>query len=70
MPVHNVEAVATNKYFIVGKMISTSLIQGGQPPACFAKGVADFLIFDEIRSDPSLSDIYDLSVRQKLYHSI
>ena len=66
VPIHDVEAVAANKYYIVGKMISTSLVQGGQPPVCFAKGVAEYLVYDEIRCDPSLNDIFDLSVRHKL----
>ena len=29
VPSHNVEAVAINKYYIVGKMIATSLVQSG-----------------------------------------
>lgn len=66
IPIHSVEAVAANKYYIVGKMISTCLVQGGQPPACFAAAVADYLIYDEIKSEPSLSDIPDHNVRRKL----
>ena len=65
VPLHNVEAVANN-FFLVGKMISTSLIQGGQPPLCFARAVADFVVFDEVKSSPCLDDIPDYEVRQKL----
>ena len=32
IPQHNVEAVASNTYFTVGKLIATCLVQGGQPP--------------------------------------
>lgn len=66
VPIHNVEAVTSNKYFIVGKMIATCLIQGGQPPVCFAPAIAEYLVFNEVRSKPALDDIYDYSVRQKL----
>lgn len=41
---HKVEAVATEKYHLIGKMIATCIVQGGEAPACFSKAVADFLI--------------------------
>ena len=66
VPQHNVEAVANNTYFIVGKLIATCIVQGGQPPVCFAKAVADFLIYNEVRSKACLEDIPDCSVRDKL----
>ena len=66
IPVHNVPAVAGNKYYIVGKMISTSLVQGGQPPVCFSSAIADYLVYDEVRSNACLEDIPDHSVRQTL----
>ena len=44
---HNLEAVATEKYHLIGKMIATCIIQGGEAPACFSKAVADFLIFNK-----------------------
>ena len=34
VPVHNVEALENNKFFIVGRMIATSLVQGGESPSC------------------------------------
>lgn len=66
VPQHNVEAVANNTYFIVGKLIATCIVQGGQPPVCFAKAVADFLIYNEVRSKACLEDIPDCSIRDKL----
>ena len=66
VPQHNVEAVANNTYYIVGKLISTCIIQGGQPPLCFSKAVADFLIYNEVRSEACLDDIEDRNVRDKL----
>ena len=66
IPIHNVEALADNKYYIVGKLIATCLIQGGQPPVCFSCSAADYIVYDEIKSNPCLDDIPDCSVRQKL----
>ena len=60
------EPVAANSYYIVGKMIATCLVQGGQLSVCFAAAVADYLVFDEIKSEPSLNDIPDYTVRNKL----
>lgn len=66
VPIHNVEALAANKYYVIGKLMATSLVQGGQPPVCFCGAVADYLIYDEIRCDPCLDDIPEYTVRQKL----
>ena len=57
VPLHNVPAVASNMFYVVGKMIAVCLVQGGQPPVCFAPAVADFLIYDEVRCDPCISDM-------------
>ena len=43
LPVHNVKAVASNTYFIMGKMISTCIIQDGEVPVHFMKPVADYI---------------------------
>lgn len=32
VPVHNVHAVAANEYYVIGKILAMSLVQGGQPP--------------------------------------
>lgn len=66
VPLHNVQAVANNKFYVIGKMMAVCLVQGGQPPVCFAPAVADFLVHDEVRCDPSISDIPDYSVQQAL----
>lgn len=66
LPIHSIEAVAHNKFYLVGKMMSTSLIQGGQPPLCLAKAVADFIVFDRVKSLPCVEDIPDHPVRKKL----
>ena len=66
IPQHNVEAVANNTYFVVGKLIATSIVQGGQAPLCFSKAVVDFLIYDEVKSKVCLDDIPICDIRVKL----
>ena len=60
------EALADNKFFVIGKIIATSLVQGGEPPACFSEAVADYLVYDEIKCSPCLDDISDYHIREKL----
>ena len=43
-----IKAVSANTYYVVGKMIATCIIQGGEVPTCFAKAVADYLVFDRV----------------------
>ncbi len=66
IPLHNVDALIRNKYFIVGKMIATAIVQGGQPPVYFAGAVADFIVFNSVKSLVDLEDIDDFEVRQPL----
>ena len=63
IPIHIVQAVAGNKYYIVGKMISTILVQGGQPSVCFSSAITNYLVYDEVRSNACF---LDHSVRQTL----
>ena len=70
VPIHQVEAAATctcsNQFYIIGKMVSTCLAQGGQPPVCLAGAGADYLVYEAVRSDPCVADIPDYSMQQKL----
>jgi hypothetical protein len=66
IPVSNFDAVGANKYFIVGRIISTSLVQGGATPACFCQAIAKYLAYDQIRCDPCIDDITDEYVKNKL----
>lgn len=66
VPVHNIKAVSNNTYFVIGKMISTCIIQGGEVPACFAKAVADYLIFERVVSPVCLNDVCDYEIRDCL----
>ena len=66
IPVCNTDAVAANKFFIIGRIIATCLVQGGQAPACFIKAVAEFLVYHEVRYEPHVDDITDVKVRAAL----
>ena len=69
VPVHDVEALSKNIYFIFGKMIATCLVQGGEPPTCFASAVADYLVFGRVESSVDLNDIPDFEVRN-CFHKV
>ena len=66
LPVHNVTALANNKFYIVGKMVATVLVQGGQLPAYFAGAIADFLCFERVTCLTDIDDIADVEVRSSL----
>ena len=66
LPLHNVEAVASNKFYTIGKMLATCIVQGGEAPVCFSKAVADYLVYDEVRSPVCLDDIADKEVQESL----
>ena len=64
VPIHNVDALMHNKYYVAGRMLATALVQGGQPPVFFAGAVADFLVFEMVKSPVNLNDIPDFEARQ------
>lgn len=66
VPIHNIKAVSDNTYHIIGKMIATCIIQGGEVPACFAQAVADYLIFERVTCSVCLNDIADSEIRESL----
>ena len=66
IPVHNIKAVGDSVYYTIGKMLSTCIIQGGEVPVCFAKAVADYLVFDRVCSPVCLEDIPDHEVQDCL----
>ena len=66
VPAHNIRAVSENKYFTVGKMIATCIIQGGEVPACFANAVSDYLVLDRVVSPVCLDDIADHEIKDCL----
>lgn len=67
IPYHKAEAVTNNTYYYMGKMMSTSIAQGGEVPVCFAKAVADYLVYNEFRSPVCLDDIPEMNVCESLH---
>ena len=65
-PSHNILSLSGQSYKLAGKMISTSIVQGGPAPRCFAAPVADILIYNEVKSDVDISEIHDMEIREKL----
>lgn len=65
-PIHSVEALSSNKFYVLGKMLATGLVQGGQPPVCFAKPVADFLVYESVKSAVDLDDIPEYDIIESL----
>ena len=65
-PMHNVLALSTDQYALAGKMIATSIVQGGPAPHCFAAAVADILVFNEVASEADLSEIHDVEIQGKM----
>ena len=64
-PLHNVEALERNKYYVVGKMLAICIVQGGQPPVYFSSPVSDYL-YDRVNSSVEIDDISDFNVKQNL----
>lgn len=54
---HNIEAVALNKFYTAGKILSTVMIQGGQAPLCFSVAVADYLVYDKVCPQPVIKEV-------------
>ena len=65
--VQTIQALASNKYYVIGKILSASLIQGGQPPSCFCGAIADFLVYGVVRSPTDIKDIPDYDIQQLLF---
>lgn len=66
LPVPNIGAVVQNQFYVVGRLISTCLVQGGEAPVCFSRAAAEFLAYNEIRCNPCIFDIHDVIVQEKL----
>ena len=66
VPLHNVEAVASNIFYNIGKILATCIVQGGEAPVCFSKAMADYLIYDEIRSPVCLEHIAEQEIQNSL----
>ena len=63
---HNVLAAEKGHFFIMGCFIVLSLTQGGPAPAFFAPSVVDYFVGGSINVQPSVRDIPDYDVQEKL----
>ena len=63
---HNVVSLENGDYAIAAKMVVTSIVQGGLAPHCFSAAIADYIVYDEIKSPVNLYDIADTDVREKM----
>ncbi len=66
VPLHNVQAIQSNKFYTIGKIIAMNLVQGGEAPSCFCKAVADILVNDHVSSDVDIGDIPDHDIQSSL----
>ena len=66
VPLHNIGDITLNHFYQIGRILTTCIIHGGQAPHCFARGIAEYLIYGQIKSDPCIDDVYDLQVRNSL----
>ena len=66
IPLHNVEAVENRKFYVIGKMLATTLVQGGEAPSCFSKAIADYIVYDQVRSPVDINDIPDRMIQKSL----
>ena len=48
VPEHNLQAVANNTFYTVGKIIATCIIEGGEAQVCFSHAVADYMRFTKL----------------------
>ena len=64
--VHNTSALNTCKFKTVGKILAAMIFLGGSPPQCFVPAIADFIVYDEVRSVPDIGCVQDYSVRSAL----
>ena len=64
VPAHNVMEVEKNTYYYVGVTLTISNVYGG--PAPFSGAVADFLLRGLGKTQPTVYDVPDLGLQQKL----
>ena len=65
--VHNMQAVATRRFFYGGMLIALSLANGGPGFPCLAKPVFNYLCYGlGLKVQPEIEDIPDIEIREKL----
>ena len=65
--VHNIHALQDRKYFNAGMLVAVSLANGGPGFTCLADVVYNYFCYGlEMRVTPTVSDILDIEMQQKL----
>ncbi|XP_067088310.1 G2/M phase-specific E3 ubiquitin-protein ligase-like [Osmerus mordax] len=57
-------AVREDKYYIMGKAISVSMVHGGPSPGFFSPTLFDCIVKDNV--SPTIDDVHDLDLRAKI----
>ncbi|KAJ7999929.1 hypothetical protein DPEC_G00199500 [Dallia pectoralis] len=57
-------AVREDKYFIMGKAISVSMVHGGPSPGLFSPTLFDSIVIDNV--SPTIDDVHDFDLRAKI----
>lgn len=66
-PKLNIAHVQNGVYRIIGKMMSTIIVQGGEPPAFLAPHIVDHIVTDDIlQVHVTPDDIADAELRDSL----
>lgn len=65
-PLHNMVELEKNTYYYVGAMLATSIVHGGPPPCFLSNAVADYLLYGMRKTKPTIADIPDNTIQQKL----
>ena len=62
----NMKAFRENGYFTVGLMLSTIIMQGGEPPRIFSPTVCQYISGGLEKCNPTIEEVPNLAVRSSL----
>ena len=63
LAIMHMSAVSTCDFKVIGKILAAMILLGGSPPQCFVPAIADFIVYDEVRSIPDVGCVQDYSVQ-------
>ncbi|KAK3593328.1 hypothetical protein CHS0354_031389 [Potamilus streckersoni] len=66
VPRNNIRQLQEGLLFDIGRMISTIVMQGGEPPSLFSPLITQCILMDAISTQPDVDDIPDLIIRESL----
>jgi len=62
----NMKAFRENDYFTVGLMLSTIIIQGGEPPRIFSPTICQYISGGWEKCNPIIEEVPNLAVQSSL----